>query len=101
MNKGKLPLPGEDMETEMFDMLIEHMENKGRMRYEISNFAIPGYESTHNLLYWENETYAGIGAGAHGYVSGSGIQILVQLNDIWNKSIMVYAQFNNHILLQS
>ncbi|MBO1912218.1 oxygen-independent coproporphyrinogen III oxidase, partial [Microvirga sp. 3-52] len=71
MNKGKLPLPGEDMETVMFEMLIEHMESKGRMRYEISNFARPDYESIHNLLYWENETYAGIGAGAHGYVSGN------------------------------
>ena len=70
MNKGKLPLPGEDLETEMFEMLIDHMGNKGRKRYEISNFAIPGFESTHNLLYWENETYAGIGAGAHGHVSG-------------------------------
>lgn len=70
MNKGKLPLPGEDMETEMFDMLINHMESHGRQRYEISNFAIPGYESIHNLLYWENETYAGIGAGAHGYIDG-------------------------------
>ena len=71
MNKGKLPLPGEDMETEMFDMLIKHMESHGRQRYEISNFAIPGYESIHNLLYWENETYAGIGAGAHGYINGN------------------------------
>ena len=71
MNKGKLPLPGEDMETEMFDMLINHMESRGRKRYEISNFAVPGYESIHNLLYWENETYAGIGAGAHGYIDGN------------------------------
>ncbi len=71
MNKGKLPLPGEDLEAEMFGILIEHMENKSRMQYEISNFAIPGYESVHNLLYWENETYSGIGAGAHGYVSGN------------------------------
>ena len=39
MNKGKLPLPGEDIETEMFTMLIEQMESKGRKRYEISNFA--------------------------------------------------------------
>ena len=38
---------------------------------KISNFAIPGYESVHNLLYWENETYAGIGAGAHGYINGN------------------------------
>ena len=73
------------METEMFEMLIEHMENNGRMRYEISNFAIPGYESTHNLLYWENETYAGIGAGAHGMFRVTDIPISVRLNDIWNR----------------
>ena len=71
MNKGKLPLPGEDMETYMFERLIEHMEENGRKRYEISNFAIPEYESTHNLLYWENESYAGVGAGAHGYIGGT------------------------------
>ncbi|WP_438298218.1 radical SAM family heme chaperone HemW [Sporosarcina sp. FA15] len=71
MNKGKLPLPGEDMETEMFTMLIEQMESKGRKRYEISNFATPGHESIHNLIYWENATYAGVGAGAHGYVDGT------------------------------
>lgn len=71
MNKGKLPLPGEDMETEMFTMLIEQMERKGLKRYEISNFAIPGHESIHNLIYWENATYAGVGAGAHGYVDGT------------------------------
>ncbi len=70
MNKGKLPLPGEDIETEMFTMLIEQMESKGRKRYEISNFAVPGHESIHNLIYWENATYAGVGAGAHGYVDG-------------------------------
>ncbi len=70
MNKGKLPLPGEDMEAEMFSMLMEHMERHGRQRYEISNFALPGYESVHNLLYWENATYAGVGAGAHGYIEG-------------------------------
>lgn len=71
MNKGKLPLPGEDMETEMFSMLIDQMEQRGRMRYEISNFAVSGHESIHNLLYWENATYAGVGAGAHGYINGT------------------------------
>ncbi|MEK3934141.1 radical SAM family heme chaperone HemW [Sporosarcina sp. FSL W7-1349] len=70
MNKGKLPLPGEDTETEMFEMLIDSMEKQNRKQYEISNFALPGYESLHNLIYWENENYAGIGAGAHGYVKG-------------------------------
>lgn len=70
MNKGKLPLPGEDAEAEMLEMLIAHMEENGRQQYEISNFAMPGYESVHNLLYWENESYAGIGAGAHGFING-------------------------------
>lgn len=70
MNKGKLPLPGEDAETEMLEMLIVHMEKVGRGQYEVSNFAKPGYTSAHNLLYWQNEAYAGVGAGAHGYMNG-------------------------------
>lgn len=71
MNKGKLALPGEDAEAEMFDMLMNHMAAHGRTQYEISNFALPNYESIHNLLYWENTTYAGVGAGAHGYVGNT------------------------------
>ena len=70
MNKGKLPLPGEDMEAEMFHMLNDYMEKNNRQQYEISNFAIPGSESIHNKIYWENATYAGVGAGAHGHLSG-------------------------------
>ncbi|MFS0575277.1 radical SAM family heme chaperone HemW [Sporosarcina sp. 179-K 3D1 HS] len=70
MNKGKLPLPGEDTEAQMFEVLIDSMEKHNRKQYEVSNFAIPGFESIHNLIYWENENYAGIGAGAHGYVKG-------------------------------
>ena len=54
MNKGKLPLLGEDLEAEMFEMLIEHMEQHGRKQYEISNFAISGFESIHNLIYWKS-----------------------------------------------
>ena len=71
MNKGKLPLPGEDIETEMFDDAYRTYGKHGRKRYEISNFAIPGYESIHNLIYWENDNYAGVGAGAHGYIDGN------------------------------
>ncbi|MFS0689792.1 radical SAM family heme chaperone HemW [Sporosarcina sp. 179-K 8C2 HS] len=70
MNKGKLPLPGEDTEAEMFSMLIDRMGEAGKMQYEISNFAKTGYESIHNLIYWDNDEYAGIGAGAHGYLKG-------------------------------
>lgn len=70
MNKGKLPLPGEDAEAEMLEMLMKQMEKSDHTQYEISNFAKKGHESLHNLLYWQNETYAGVGAGAHGFVNG-------------------------------
>lgn len=70
MNKGKLPLPGEDAETQMLEMLMEQMDKHGYTQYEISNFSKESYESVHNLLYWQNETYAGVGAGAHGFVNG-------------------------------
>ncbi|WP_041090641.1 radical SAM family heme chaperone HemW [Jeotgalibacillus soli] len=70
LRKGKLPLPGEDIEASMYELLMEKMEAHGRKQYEISNFARPGYESKHNLVYWDNDEYYGFGGGAHGYVNG-------------------------------
>ncbi len=73
MRKGKLPVPGEDAEAEMYSLLMEQMEMAGFHQYEISNFALPGYESKHNLTYWDNEEYYGFGAGSHSYVAGERI----------------------------
>lgn len=70
MRQGKLPLPSEDTEADMYALAIETMSKNGRNQYEISNFALPGYESQHNLTYWKNESYFGFGAGAHGYIDG-------------------------------
>ncbi|MBZ2037350.1 radical SAM family heme chaperone HemW [Streptococcus sanguinis] len=70
MRRGKLPLPKEDLEAEMFDYIIAELEKAGFDHYEISNFSKPGFESCHNLMYWDNAEYYGIGAGASGYVDG-------------------------------
>ena len=70
MRRGKLPLPKEEVEAEMFEYIITELENAGFEHYEISNFSKPGFESRHNLMYWDNAEYFGIGAGASGYVSG-------------------------------
>jgi oxygen-independent coproporphyrinogen-3 oxidase len=70
MTKGKLILPGEDLEADMYEVLMTAMESKGIHQYEISNFAQPGLHSVHNNLYWDNVSYAGFGAGAHGYAKG-------------------------------
>ena len=70
MRRGKLPLPKEDLEAEMFDYIIAELEKAGFEHYEISNFSKPDFESRHNLMYWDNAEYYGIGAGASGYVDG-------------------------------
>jgi oxygen-independent coproporphyrinogen-3 oxidase len=68
--KGKLSLPSEDSEANMYSLLMNEMEKSGYHQYEISNFAKSGFESRHNLVYWNNEEYFGFGAGAHGYING-------------------------------
>ncbi|WP_336635751.1 radical SAM family heme chaperone HemW [Lysinibacillus fusiformis] len=68
--KGKLLLPTEDLEADMYDVLMQQMELHGLQQYEISNFAKSGYHSEHNKIYWDNDEYAGFGAGAHGYLAG-------------------------------
>ncbi|MFE4711352.1 MULTISPECIES: radical SAM family heme chaperone HemW [Paenibacillus] len=67
-NKNKLPLPNEEDELQMYLLLMSKMEEAGYGQYEISNFAKPGMESRHNITYWRNQDYYGLGAGAHGYV---------------------------------
>ncbi|MEH7734096.1 radical SAM family heme chaperone HemW [Bacillus pumilus] len=70
MQKGKLHLPPQEREAEMYELVMDEMERHGLHQYEISNYAKPGFESQHNLTYWSNEDYFGFGAGAHGYVDG-------------------------------
>ena len=46
------------------------MDDSGYVHYEISNWALPGRESRHNLTYWRNQQYLGVGPGAHSYLGG-------------------------------
>ncbi|OQM44887.1 MULTISPECIES: radical SAM family heme chaperone HemW [Anoxybacillaceae] len=70
MRKGKLSLPSQEEEANMYEVIMEEMEKSGYKQYEISNYTRPGFESHHNLTYWSNEEYYGFGAGAHSYVAG-------------------------------
>jgi oxygen-independent coproporphyrinogen III oxidase len=63
-------IPDEDTQIKMYQHGVEFLAEKGYARYEISNFAKPGYESRHNLSYWEHKEYIGIGAGASSYMNG-------------------------------
>ena len=68
--KGKISLPNEDIQFEMYETSIKSLENAGYRQYEISNFSKPGMESKHNINYWNNGEYIGIGAGASSYLKG-------------------------------
>jgi len=58
----------EERDSKMYDIICKKLKSKGYIHYEISNFAKKGYESKHNLTYWNNEEYYGFGCGASGYV---------------------------------
>ncbi|MEX1030483.1 MAG: radical SAM family heme chaperone HemW [Paenibacillaceae bacterium] len=68
--KNQLPLPEEEDEVMMFEYIMNTLKISGYEQYEISSFARPGHASQHNTIYWYNESYYGLGAGAHGYAQG-------------------------------
>ena len=59
--------PDEEMERQMYEVLIDRLEAAGYEHYEISNFARPGFRSRHNSNYWNGTPYIGLGAAAHSY----------------------------------
>ena len=66
----KLQLPEDELDRTMYHGAIERLKKYGLEQYEISNFAVPGFECKHNLIYWENKEYLGVGAGSHSKISG-------------------------------
>ena len=69
--KGSPFLPSDDEQADMYLYAVDQLAHYGYAQYEISNFAIRGYESRHNLRYWRLEDYLGFGAGAHSCVGGA------------------------------
>ena len=67
---GKLGLPAEDEHARMYKSAIEILTNANYEHYEISNFTKPGFASRHNLIYWHNQEYLGLGPGAFTYLNG-------------------------------
>lgn len=64
----QLELPDENTDRKMYHRGIEYLKSKGYDQYEISNFAIKGYESKHNIVYWKRGDYKGFGLGASSLV---------------------------------
>jgi oxygen-independent coproporphyrinogen-3 oxidase len=76
---GRLADPDPDIGAEMYRLTQELLAGAGYAQYEISNWARPGRESTHNLAYWRSESYLGVGPGAHSYLWANGLPALGSL----------------------
>lgn len=110
----------EDTENAMYDTLCERLKEAGYVHYEVSNFALPGYEAKHNSSYWNNIAYVGVGAGAHSYIrnvrswniddleayikggTGYGLQVTggsetLTETDLYNERIMLGLRTNQGI----
>lgn len=67
IGQGRVTLPPESLQIEMYGTLLEHLALAGFEQYEISNFSLPGYRSRHNSRYWDRTPYLGLGAAAHSF----------------------------------
>ncbi|OJW25436.1 MAG: coproporphyrinogen III oxidase [Rhodospirillales bacterium 69-11] len=70
--RGEIVLPEEDLSARLYEVTGEEAARVGLLPYEVSNYARPGAESRHNLVYWRYQDYAGIGPGAHGRLTLDG-----------------------------
>ena len=84
--RGEFRIPEQDQAGEFYEVTQEILEKAGLSAYEISNHAVEGQESAHNLTYWRYGDYAGIGPGAHGRLSIDGQKFAARTHrapDIW------------------
>ncbi len=69
LDAGDFCMPDEELILDMSDLAANQLAESGYEQYEISNYALPGYRSAHNMNYWERGDYLGAGAGAHGFIT--------------------------------
>lgn len=84
VSEGIIKLNDQDLESDMFELVLKTLKNYGYEHYEISNFCKPNYKSLHNFKYWELKPYIGVGAGAHGFINN--------IRTINNKHINMYIK---------
>lgn len=84
----------EDLDFEMYETIRGQAREHGFIHYETSNFAKKGFESKHNLVYWENEEYYGFGIGASGYINS----IRYQNTRNWNQYVKGNYRLEEHQL---
>ena len=98
VDKGVVFLPSEKQVINMYNTTVNILENNGYERYELSNFARPGFASKHNNVYWNRTDYLGVGASSHSYISGvrfsntSNIDEYIKIVESQNKAPVSHAK---------
>ncbi|MEG2770285.1 MAG: coproporphyrinogen III oxidase family protein, partial [Oscillospiraceae bacterium] len=96
-------LPTDDQSADFYLYAVNTLAEKGYLQYEISNFAQKGFESRHNLIYWDCENYLGLGAAAHSCINGKRFYYPPSMADFVNNSTRVFdgiCDVNDYIMLQ-
>lgn len=88
LDKDMLPLKDEDEQAYLYELSVATLRDLGYRQYEISNFSKPGYESRHNLLYWHDDEYLGIGPSAHSFMNGNRFYYPDSFDDFYNNCIL-------------
>ena len=95
-SQNKISMNTEDLEALMYNKVIDTLNEKGFYQYEISNFCKNGHESLHNLVYWQNKQYLGLGSGSHSLYLGkrfSNIRNVRKYTEALNKGQYVLKDF--------
>jgi oxygen-independent coproporphyrinogen-3 oxidase len=88
--RGELVLPDDETQAALYEATEEEAARAGLAPYEVSNYAVPGAESRHNLAYWRYDDYAGIGPGAHGRIPVGGVPtatVRVRAPESWAEAV--------------
>ncbi|MBO4888260.1 MAG: radical SAM family heme chaperone HemW [Firmicutes bacterium] len=86
--KGQLPLPEEEKERQMYHHAVDFLREHGFLQYEISNFAVPGFESVHNTGYWQRKEYIGAGLGASSLIEETRFHDTADLSSYMDHPVM-------------
>lgn len=95
--QGLLNAADDDLQARMYDMTRKILVESGYCHYEISNFCRPYYEARHNLLYWLNEPFLGLGSGATGYLNRvryTNVPSIEKYIDGWSRGEPHYSSFH-------
>jgi oxygen-independent coproporphyrinogen III oxidase len=86
LNNGQIERVDEEIDRQMYELTIDTLQSAGLIQYEISNFARPGFECRHNLRYWQNQLYIGLGPAAASWYNGKRTENVADLEK-WLQSI--------------